>query len=95
MTTSTVLCFFFNTALVILGAYAIYREKELIKFERKVKKYIKAFFKAMYYTLAKKEPESCQTCAVSLEQAQAQREEHEKMLKQLNKSSKIEDFLVA
>ncbi len=54
MSTLTILSFIFNTALVLLGAYAIYREKDLIKFERKVKKYVKAFFKALYFSVLEK-----------------------------------------
>ena len=33
MTTLTIIKFFFNIGLVLLGAYAIYREKDLIKKE--------------------------------------------------------------
>ena len=54
MTTLTLVKFAFNLALVLLGVFAIYKEKELIKFERKVKKYVKAFFKAVYYTIMEK-----------------------------------------
>ena len=36
--------FFLECAAVGLVCYAIYREKDLIKFERKVWKYSKAFF---------------------------------------------------
>ncbi len=35
---------------IILCGYCIYREKDLIRFERKAWRYIKAFFKALYYT---------------------------------------------
>lgn len=40
--------------LTVIGCYAIYREKDLIRFERKVAKYVKAFFKALYYTMKEK-----------------------------------------
>ena len=45
----------FNVLLTLLGVYAIAHEKELIRFERKAWKYIKAFFKALYYTITHKE----------------------------------------
>lgn len=51
MTTLTFLEFLFQVILVLIGAYAIYREQDLAKFERKVARYIKAFFKALYYTV--------------------------------------------
>lgn len=38
------------TAILLL-CYAVYREKDLIKFERKAWFYIKAFFKALFYTV--------------------------------------------
>lgn len=37
-------------AAILLLCYAVYREKNLIKFEHKAWVYIKAFFKALYYT---------------------------------------------
>ena len=43
MTTLALLKLFAEVALVLLGAYAIYREKDIAKFERKVAKYITDF----------------------------------------------------
>ncbi len=46
---------FFLGCMAVAGCcYLIYREKDLIKFERKVWKYVKAFFKAVVYTVAEK-----------------------------------------
>lgn len=50
MSTETILQFFFGLVLTIIGTQAILHEQELIRFERKAAKYIKAFFKALYYT---------------------------------------------
>jgi hypothetical protein len=54
MSTETILQLFFDVLLVCIGAQAIIHEKELARFERKAAKYIKAFFKALYYTAAEK-----------------------------------------
>lgn len=50
MSSTTIMEFFFDIFLVCVGACAIIHEKELARFERKAAKYIKAFFKALYYT---------------------------------------------
>lgn len=42
--------FILECAAVAVVCYAIYHEKDLIKMERKIYKYIKAFLKACYYT---------------------------------------------
>ncbi|MBQ7115168.1 MAG: hypothetical protein IJN94_01990 [Clostridia bacterium] len=83
--------FFLECAAVGLVCYAIYREKDLIRFERKVWKYTKAFFKAVYYSLQdklapKKEAENV-TPLVNTE--------FEEMLNSLNKNSKVVDFQIA
>ena len=54
MTTFAIVKLFAEVALILLGAYAIYREKDIARFERKALKYIKAFFKAVYYTVLEK-----------------------------------------
>lgn len=46
--------FFLNLILVYVGAMTLIHERELIRFERKAKKYIKAFFKAIYLTIKEK-----------------------------------------
>ena len=54
MSAFAIIRFFLECAAAGLVCYAIYREKDLIKFERKVWKYTKAFFKALYFTLKEK-----------------------------------------
>jgi hypothetical protein len=51
MSTETLTTLAFSTVLIYAGVEAILHEQELIRFERKVAKYIKAFFKALYYTI--------------------------------------------
>lgn len=57
MSTETILQLIFNIFLTAVGVTAILHERELILFERKAKKYIKAFIKAVYYTITRKEVE--------------------------------------
>lgn len=54
MSTETIMQFLFNVLLVYIGIQAIIHEKQLIRFERKAWRYIKAFFKALYYTAKEK-----------------------------------------
>ncbi len=83
--------FFLECAAVGLGCYAIYREKDLIKFERKVWKYTKAFFKSVYFSLQDKfAPEKEIKNVTPLVN-----EEFEEMLNSLNKNSKVIDFQIA
>lgn len=51
MSTETIMQFLFNVLLAYIGIQAILHEKQLIRFERKAWRYIKAFFKALYYTI--------------------------------------------
>ena len=83
--------FFLECAAVGLVCYAIYREKDLIKFERKVWKYTKAFFKAVCFSVrdrfvTKKKVENV-TPLVNTD--------FEEMLQSLNKNSKVVDFQIA
>lgn len=83
--------FFLECVAVGLVCYAIYREKDLIKFERKVWKYAKAFFKAFYFSVrdrfvAEKKVENVTPLVNS---------EFEEMLESLNKNSKVIDFQIA
>lgn len=57
MSTETLMTLAFYTVLIYAGVEAILYEQELIRFERKVKKYVKAFFKALYYTIKEKRDE--------------------------------------
>ena len=43
--------FILECLAVVLVCYAIYREQDLIKLERKIAFYIKAFFKACYFSV--------------------------------------------
>ncbi len=96
MTTATILKFIIEGLFVLLAGYAIYKEKTLIKFERKVAKFIKAFFKAAYYSiLEKKKRKPMNTVNIRAVSQKAYIEEYEKMLSTLNKASKIDDVLVA
>ncbi len=90
MTTLAIFKVLVLTALVILAAYSIYKEKELIKFERKVAKYIKAFFKALYYTVRRKKTNDNMSKMPSYRNS-----EYEEMLARLNKASKMENIRVA
>ena len=83
--------FFLECAAVGLVCYAIYREKDLIRFERKVWKYAKAFFKAAFFSMrdkffAEKKIENVTPLANT---------EFEEMLQSLNKNSNVIDFQIA
>lgn len=93
MTTLALIKLFAEIAFILLGAYAIYREKDIIRFERKVAKYVKAFFKAVYYTiLEKKQPQ-----VKSVSKPTYHNPEYDEMLAGLNKgaNASLEDVLVA
>lgn len=83
--------FFLECAAGALVCYAIYREKDLIRFERKVWKYAKAFFKAAYFTLCDKFSRKKDTVAVK----PIENTEFKEMLESLNKNSKVVDFQIA
>ena len=94
MTTLASLQIVFMLTLILVGAYTIFREKDLIKFERKVKKYVKAFFKAIYLTVQEKKNNKADLKVEDLRTAQYN-EEYAEMLKSINKASKLDDVLVA
>lgn len=83
--------FFLECAAVGLVCYAIYREKDLIKFERKVWKYTKAFFKSVYFSLQDKFAPVKETKNVT----PLVNTEFQEMLDSLNKNSKVIDFQIA
>lgn len=95
MTTLGLLKIAFMVTLILIGSYAIFREKDLIRFERKVKKYVKAFFKALYLTAVEKKNKSSVASRTSNVQKIQYNEEYEQMLASLNKASKLDDVLVA
>lgn len=83
--------FFLECVAVGLVCYAIYREKDLVKLERKIWKYTKAFFKATYFSLKDKfAPEKKVENVTPLVNI-----EFEEMLNSLNKNSKVVDFQIA
>jgi hypothetical protein len=57
MSTETMIEMLFGIVLTCIGVQAILHEQELIRFERKVKKYVKAFVKALYYTIKERRDE--------------------------------------
>ena len=83
--------FFLECAAVGLVCYAIYREKDLIKFERKVWKYAKAFLKATYFSICDKFATKGKVENVT----PLVNTEFEEMLESLNKNSKVIDFQIA
>ena len=91
MTIFSIIKVILELSAIVLLCYGIYREKDLIKFERKVWKYTKAFFKAAYFSiqdkfLSKKEVKNV-TPVINVE--------FEEMLNSLNKNSKVVDFQIA
>jgi hypothetical protein len=54
MSNETIIQFLLNLILVYVGAMTIIHERELIRFERKVKRCVKAFFKAVYLSIKEK-----------------------------------------
>ena len=83
--------FFLECVAVGLVCYAIYREKDLVRFERKIWKYAKAFFKAFYFTLHDK----FATVKKVENVTPLVNTEFEEMLESLNKNSKVVDFQIA
>lgn len=83
--------FFLECAAVGLVCYAIYREKDLIRFERKIWKYCKAFFKAVYFSIRDKFAAENKAENVT----PLVHTEFEEMLESLNKNSKVVDFQIA
>ena len=83
--------FFLECAAVCLVCYAVYREKDLIRFERRVWKYTKAFFKAVYFSIRDKFVAKKKVGNVT----PLVNTEFEEMLESLNKNSKVIDFQIA
>ncbi len=90
MSTLALLKLFIAVGVIALGSYSIYREKDIARLERKIAKYVKAFFKALVCTIRdKKQPEK------AVEIAPYNNEEYNEMLESLNKSNRLENVLVA
>jgi uncharacterized protein (UPF0305 family) len=90
MTTLELIKLFIEIAIISLGAYAIYSEKDLVRFERKAAKYIKAFFKALQLSIRDKK-QSKRVAVVT----PYRNDEYDEMLNSLNKASRLDDVLVA
>ena len=88
MTLFTFIKVVFELSAIALLCYGIYHEKDLVKFERKVFKYVKAFVLSCAYSvkdlLVKKESTSN---VVSVDVTA-----YEEMLHSLNKSSNVYDI---
>lgn len=83
--------FFLECAAVGLVCYAIYREKDLIRFERKIWKYTKAFFKAACFSVRDKFVKEKKVENVT----PLVNTEFKEMLEVLNKNFKVVDFQIA
>lgn len=92
MTMFDIIKFLLEVSAILLGCYLIYREKDLIKFEKKVWKYAKAFVKACAYTLRDK---ICGVEEVKEPVTLITNDEYEEMLKTLNRSSNVTDIRIA
>lgn len=97
MTSLTIFKVLFFVLLTVIGCYTIIREKELAKFERKMAKYIKAFAKAVYFTL--KEKKNSKIEAEATESSESFYNEYDEILSRLAEreasKSVIEEVLVA
>ncbi len=90
MSTLALLKLFIGLCVITLGAYSIYRERDIARFERKLGRYIKAFFKALKYTIRDKRAPKKEVKIMPYNN-----EEYNEMLEALNKASRLEDVLVA
>ncbi len=90
MTTLALLKLFIGLCVITLGAYSIYREKDIARIERKLGRYIKAFFKALAYTIHDKRAPKREVKITPYNN-----EEYNEMLDSLNKASRLDDVLVA
>lgn len=76
---------------IALLCYGVYREKDLIKFERKVYKYVKAFVLSCAYSVRDKLSAEKKTDNVISVDTSA----YEEMLVSLNKSSNVYNIKIA
>lgn len=98
MTSLTIFRILFCILLTVIGCYTIIHEKELARFERKLAKYVKAFAKAVYFTI--KEKQNNKVEAESTESSDLFYNEYEEILSRLaqreaNNEICIEESLVA
>lgn len=90
MTLSFLIRFMFEIIAVVVCSYAVYRQKDLIRFEKTVWKYTKAFVKACYCTLQDKfVGQNCaRVVSVSTEKQRAD-------IKLVGNSSNVSDVQIA
>lgn len=93
MATLTIVKFLFQMVLVCIGAYALIREKELARLERKAARYVKAFFKALYLSAKEKKGTGARVTPLYAKG----NEEYAEILDELNydRAAQAEDVLVA
>lgn len=95
MTTLAFLKLLFDITLVIIGCLAIINEKKLARFERKVARSVKAFFKALVACLYERK----QTKNGNSENVSSlptyRNEEYDEILSSLRKTEQAEEFYAA
>lgn len=91
MTLFSIIKVVLELSAIALLCYGVYREKDLIKFERKVFKYLKAFVLSCVYTVKDKLVGEKKTDNVTSVDTSA----YEEMLASLNKSSNVYDIKIA
>lgn len=91
MTVFSIIKAILELSAIALLCYGVYREKDLIKFERKVFKYVKAFVLSCAYSIRDKFKREKKTGNVISVDTSA----YEEMLVSLNKSSNVYDVQFA
>lgn len=97
MTSLTLVKFLFHIALIGIGCLLIIHEKEVARFERKLAKNIKYFFKGVYVTLKQKRSEGVEKKTSAL--SENLDNEYDEILSRLSereaRKEVCEDILVA
>lgn len=91
MTVFSIIKVILELSAIALLCYGVYREKDLIKFERKIFKYVKAFVLSCVYSVRDKLSDEKKTDNVISVDTTA----YEEMLASLNKSSNVYDIKIA
>lgn len=91
MTLFDILKIILEVSAILLGCYLIYREKDLIKIEKKIWKYSKAFVKACAFTLRDK----IYGTRMSKPTPITVNRDYEELLKSVSKESNIIDIRIA
>ncbi len=91
MTLLSIIKVILELSAIALLCYGVYREKDLIKFERKVFKYVKAFVLSCVYCIRDRfQREQKNDNVISVDTSA-----YEEMLTSLNKSSNVYDIKIA